>query len=679
MSSQYLRALQPSFAGEQPLSAAQDAIAADLIEKAADSGNDAAAEFAAELNGSLGRAYVRRARKRRLLRKARKASMQGHHDLAELAGLVAAEEETEAMGEEAFAQSCVRGTHDAYGYLTGPEKRFLARKKAESSWTTQQAEEVLSKLMDRLYSMTASYGLEEDEFGAATQASDAADDLALDKAITLVDSFGGDTHLVFGEGVYEELGAMFEVSQEKLRARRKRLMKRLTKLENKLEEMEESGKKFGLKIQQKRIEWLENRISKLDGKIKKTKKGRRKVAKAEAESEQIKKAEVSAVKETTEETPEVPVDEVADIESELEEFQEDEWGAELDLFGMSERRKARVLRRLNRLEARLDKMEGRKQTAGRTRRITRVRNRIERLRNKLQTTKTDTAAISTSDSAYPTTTSDYLSDYTVQDPGAYSDESYVDSFFTGSANSVEQADRQPFVAYFSRRAEMMGAHPNDGFGVEGQDAGFFARLGNFFKTVFVEPVQAFFAPDKRAKRAERRGVRREKVKAYMEQRRERIDRTRAARKSARGEHKVEAKRRAAGKARRTRRVEARHAARAAHKSAWESHTPGVKATRRELAVARKNVRLAAKAARRNEQVRATAVAQAQPIPPPLVLAGTEGWADYTLHPETQVITYVHPGTGEYSNLAGQHIKVQPGTGPHEAIMQAVDFQPKAVA
>ena len=166
MSSQYLRALQPSFAGEQPLFAAQDAIAADLIEKAADSGNDAAAEFAAELNGSLGRAYVRRARKRRLLKKARKASMQGHHDLAELAGLVAAEEETEAMGEEAFAHSCVRGTHDAYGYLTRPEKLFLARKKAESSWTTQQAEGVLSQLLERLYNMTASYGLEEDEFGA---------------------------------------------------------------------------------------------------------------------------------------------------------------------------------------------------------------------------------------------------------------------------------------------------------------------------------------------------------------------------------------------------------------------------------------------------------------------------------------------------------------------------------
>ena len=467
------------------------------------------------------------------------------------------------------------------------------------------------------------------------------------------------------------LGAAFEVSQEKLRARRKRLMKRLTKLENKLEEMEESGKKFGLRIQQKRIEWLEKRISKLDGKIKKTKKGRRKVRKAEAESQQIKKAESSVVKETTEEPAEVPVDEVADIESELEEFQEDEWGAEVDLFGMSERRKTRVLRRLNRLEARLDKMEGRRQTAGRTRRIARVRNRIERLRNKLQTAPSDQSAISTSDSAYPTTTSDYLSDYTVQDPGAFSDEAYVDSFFSGSANSVEQADRQPFVAYFSRRAELMGAHPNDGFGQEGQDGGFFARLGNFFKTVFVEPIQGLFTPAKREKRAERRGVRREKVKAYMEDRRERIDRTRAARKAARIEHRTASKRRDAGKARRTRRVESRKAARAAHKSAWEQHTPGVKATRKQLRLARKNVRLAAKAAKRNE----VANFRAGPPPPPVVLTGTEGWAQYTLNPNTQVIAYTHPGTGARPELSGQHLKVQPGSAPHAAIMQSVDFQP----
>jgi hypothetical protein len=669
MSSQYLRALQPSFAGEQPLFAAQDAIAADLIEKAADSGNDAAAEFAAELNGSLGRAYVRRARKRRLLRKARKASMQGHHDLAELAGLVASEEETEAMGEEAFAHSCVRGTHDAYGYLTGPEKAFMARKKSESSWTTKQAEGVLAQLLDRLYNMTASYGLEEDEFGAATEAQDAVHDLALDKAFTIADAFGGDAHLVFGDGVYEEMGAMFEVSQEKLRARRSRLMKRLTKLENKLEEMEESGKKFGLRIQQKRIEWLEKRISKLDGKIKKTKKGRRKVAKAEVESKQIKKAEASAVKETTEETPEISIDEVEDIESELEEFQEDEWGAEVDLFGMSERRKTRILRRLNRLEARLDKMEGRRQTAGRTRRITRVRNRIERLRNKLQTAPSDQSAISTSDSAYPTTTTDYLSAYTVQDPAGFSDQAYVDSFFAGSANSVEQADRQPFVAYFSRRSELMGAHPDDGFGVEGQDGGFFSRLGNFFKTVFVEPVQSFFTPAKREKRAERRGVRRDKVKAYMEARKERIDRTRAARKSARVEERTAPKRKEARKARRTRRVESRQAAKAAHKSAWESHTPQVKATRRQLKLARKNVRLAAKAARRNEK------GPRRRQDAPVLLTGTEGWAQYTLDPSTQVIAYTHPGTGARPELRGQNLTIQPNTAPHTAIMQAVEFQP----
>ena len=436
---------------------------------------------------------------------------------------------------------------------------------------------------------------------------------------------------------------MFEVSQEKLRARRKRLMKRLTKLENKLEEKEESGQKFGIRILQKRIEWLESRLSKLDGKIKKVKKGKRQVKQAEAEAEHVEKAESSAMKETTEEAEEIPVDEVAQIEAELEEVQEDEWGAEVDLYGMSERRKARILRRLQRLEVRLDKMEGRKQTAGRQRRITRVRNRIERLRQKLQAPPAETSTTTWGPTSYDPAGEDYISQLTVKDPGSYetSDE-WVESFF-GTDESVHSADRQPFVAYFARRAEQMGASPEDGFGAEGNDGGFFARIGTFFRTVFVEPVQAFFAPDKRAVRQERRGVRRDKVKAYMDKRRARIDRTQAARKSARQEQRTKQLRRDAGQARRTRRVESRKAARAAHKSAWEAHTPGVQASRRQLALARKNVRQAAQAARRNEQVEQRAVAQGQPPPPPVLLQGTEGWAMYTLDPESNVISYTHPG------------------------------------
>ena len=665
--------------GDSTSSFAHDAIAADLIEKAADSGNEGAQEIAEQLNGSLAMAFGHRHRARKLRQAARKLSMNGHHEFAELAGLVAGDEETEALGEEAFVSGAIRGTHAGFGAawsapgsgsvldssLSTEERKYYRRKKAEESWSTAQAEKVMSQLMDRIYATAANYGLD-DNFGgnyAEVREADGNDILKLGE---VVDGFGGHMHHVFGDGIYDDVYGIFQVSQDTLKKRRSRLRERLAKLEAKLEDQEDAGKSgLGVRLLQKRIEILESRIERISSKIKDSGAGKKKARKAKRQARKEARAERSLVNSSTDkgedDLPPINTDEPAEdgsadqLQKELDALEkesEDEWGAEIDVYGMTERRKARLVRRLARLEDRIESLQEKNPTGFRLKRIEWLQSRIDRLQEKVEEAPVAPSSPfpSSSSSSAPSGGGGY---------DAYTDDEYVDSYFGAGAHQA-QIERSPFVAYFARKAESMGQSPEDGFGQEGDQGGFFSRLGNWFNTVLVEPIQGLFTPDKREVRGQRRQQRRAKAKAYLDKRRAALKRGRVARRATRKEEQVSSKWRDLRRAKSVRR--------SAAKAAWKEATPGVRTSRRSLALARRNVRKSVALARKN---------QAMPNPQDKrVQVGTEGWANYVMNPNTKHIKYVHPGTGSHSQkskLKGKVITLKPGDKGYDDVIAKVDF------
>ena len=698
--SHFLSALAPPSGRPCPLASAHDAMAAELIERAAQAGNAGAEEVAWSLNAALTRSYLRRQRSGRLREVGWRASSMGYHDFAELAGLAATDEETEAMGEEAFADSVVRGTHSQFGYLSPSETKFLARKKAEESWTAQQAETVLASLLDNLYAQATNFGASDEYNPEAGDANDEFGAEHIDAVTALVRSYRGDLPLVFGDDAYHAIFGIFQASEEQLRKRQARLQKRLERLETKLEEKEDAGKTgLAVKLLTLRIGFLEKRLAKIGDKLDKTAQGKKETKVAAKDATKIKAGEHSALTSATEgrqKRRRSATQTLPDIESDLAALEDEALGAEVDVFGLSSRRAQRLARRLARLEGRLAKLSGRPQTGLLGRRIALLQGRVARLRSKLSASGSDADLDASIDAELSS-----IEAHTPAIPGAYSDDQWVQSFF-GASGAFHRDEREPFVAYFARSAEALGVAPGEGFGAEGASGeGFFSRLGTFFRKVFVEPVKRFMAP---ARRDTRKGRRQqaakqvgEKAQAYLATRRARIQRTRTARRAARKEHKPGQLARTWGEKRRGRRQKTVQAGRRGWKlltpavqavrktkdrkqirsvrkarrhytakrsaGAWKRATPGVTRARKRAVHAQENVALAARAARRNNKRRGTGAG-------PTVLSGTDGWAFYVLYPNQKKIEYHNPKSGKL-------VVVRPATHAKawNAIIEAVKFKP----
>ena len=610
--------------------ATHDLMAAELVSIAAADGNEGAQELVDEINDALGVAYVHRERAKRLKSASARASLAGEHDVAALVGRFAGEEAEAAREHEAVASGIVRSTH-AFGFLSAEEQKFLARKKFEEGMSTAQAEQVYSQLLDRLFQVSANFGV--DESGAAMGAEepsahepDELDDGSIEAFGEVVEALGGDLPLVFGAGCYDAFGAVFAGAATRLRRRQKRLRARLEKLTERVEGLEDEGKS-GLRVKALhwRIEKIEKRLAKIGRKLRSLKKTKGKVDASEEEAELIEKAEDSAVRSTVEpdidDLPEDPdaldalSDEdllaeleegLSDIEDDsfdlddLEESDDDALGAEVEVFGLSERRKRRMMKRISRLERRLERVQERREGFVNRARVKRLLKRIQRLKLRLAR-KTGVSMDEVDDamvdgpSALPSfgpPSGGYATALTTPTVQAYSSgRGYVDSFF-GSANMGPDAERQPFVCYFRRRAESRGSM-NMAFGAE-QSEGFFARLGSFFQRVLVEPLQNFFSPEKRERRRQNREDRRQRVQAWLAERRQNIDARRSAaraeRKAARQDLAITDKRKKLRKVRKDR-VEVT-------RDMWKAASPRVRRSRKDLSRGRRDVRRRVMSARR---------------------------------------------------------------------------------
>ena len=345
-----------------------DVMAAEILAAAAPA-NPGAGVLVDEVNDLFGRAFVHRRRARRLRRAARRASMKGAHDLSGLVARFAAEQDAMAEENEAVGVSCIRGTH-AFGYYSPEEQRLLRRKAFESGLTATQAEQAYSQLTNKLYSAATNYGIDPEGFGSE---GEEPDEVGVEDIVAFgvaAECLGGDMPGVFGGAVYDQFGKIFKSSKKRLTRRRARLLKRLKRLTERLEKLEEQGK-AGLRVRvlQKRIDGLENRIEKIDGKIAALKKTGEKVEASEEKAEVVKGAEASSRRAATlsdEDSSDLPDDDDALL-------------SEMDDFGGAGKSR-RIKRRLKRLMRRLERLEGRERGPLRERRIARLEARIEKLK-----------------------------------------------------------------------------------------------------------------------------------------------------------------------------------------------------------------------------------------------------------------------------------------------------------
>ena len=183
--------------------AARDLIAARVLAKKADQGNPEARAFVQGAQEALAQATIRRRRADRLRGAAAKASTLGYHPLARMGADAAAEEENEALALEANVIGSVRATHtaDGFGYYSPEETRLLRRKAYEESLSASQREDVMNKLLSKLYTSSDTMGADDTDFSDALAYLGAA-----------AHAFGGDLDSVFGADCAERMGAVAAAS-----------------------------------------------------------------------------------------------------------------------------------------------------------------------------------------------------------------------------------------------------------------------------------------------------------------------------------------------------------------------------------------------------------------------------------------------------------------------------------
>ena len=150
-----LPAERARIASKEAKRSALDLMAAEVITRSADQGNEAADHFISEAREALGLAAIHGARAKRLRAKAGSASVMGYHRLAML-GAEAADEED--LQKDRYLAKVSRGVRDAHmgssfdfrDYQTPYELKAQERERYVSNLSSAQRENLFQKLQDEI-------------------------------------------------------------------------------------------------------------------------------------------------------------------------------------------------------------------------------------------------------------------------------------------------------------------------------------------------------------------------------------------------------------------------------------------------------------------------------------------------------------------------------------------------
>ena len=574
-----LPAERARIASKEAKRSALDLMAAEVITRSADQGNEAADHFIAEARESLGLAAIHGARAKRLRSKAGTASVMGYHRLAMLGAEAADEEDLQKDRYLAKVSRGVRDSHmgsafDMRDYQTAHELKAQERERYVSNLSSAQRENLFQKLQDEILHSSANYGEDEEGFGGEDDlAEEHSDGGAMDELAAACRIYGGDMESVFGVDCYGGLLDIFRPSADRLKKRKARVESRLEKATEKMEELEDAGK-TGLKFQywRGRIKRLETRLEKLNEKLRKLGALVEETKEAKDKADDLADAELGAVVDPDWDAEHVGVDAVLLKEA--------------DVFGMTQRRANRIRRRIQRLRRRLERLQ---ESGKYERRQDRMEARIERLVEKLEEEGLSEAPSLADDSLDKGDSEEGMipggdpeeAVSSITSPGGIaSDEDFISSFSGVDAMPGNSDERRVFVGFFHRQAANRGGLnvQMDGFGAEEQE-GFFARIGNWFQNLFTT------TSDKARKQAKIK-------KAGLD-----------AKRKARAKEGVVAKRRDLRDSRQARQRSASRAARDAWNKKWEQMSPAVGTKKSKLKRARQAAQAEAKRARQEERAR----------------------------------------------------------------------------
>ena len=388
-------------AGDRGVS--EDLISAEIIQSEADEGCPRAQAFISDGRLMLGAASIHAARSARVRKGAMKASRMGYHGLARMGMDAARCEDGQATSYTSQLAGAVRRAHSgAFGYVTPEEIRQQRRNLYLEGLSASQREGVLNQLLDRVMQTSVNYGAE------GSSVEEVGDD-SLDQISAAVSCYGADLDVVFGADVYKKIGRALRPAVTKLQ-------ERLDKIEARIDKLEAKG------ADAEKVEDAVDKRQKIKDKIDEAEDVAEAVEEAEQASDEMGGIEAGALIDDPK-AEMVGMDEVLIFAAEH--------------FGMSEQRRLKIERRIERLQRRLEALEDK---GAPKKKLVSIRARIRRLEATLE------------DAEEGKISEDSLPDSLVtKQPKAYSRDEFVQSFFGG-----DHDERRAFVGYFTRRAESMG-------------------------------------------------------------------------------------------------------------------------------------------------------------------------------------------------------------------------------
>jgi len=452
-----LRYLAPSFGssssphvgGEGDRGVSRDLFVAEIIQSEADDGNPFARELVKDSRAFLGAASIHSSRAHRLRKGAMKASRMGYHSLARMGMEAARAQEGAATTYAAQVTSMVRRSQrDLFGYITPEEERQQRRNLYLESLSAEQREGVMNELLDRVMQTSVNYGVD-DPYAIEV------DDGAMGEIYAAASCFGADLDTVFGAGIFKQVG-------EAIRPAITKLKQRVDDLESRLEALE-GGEPTPKR--ERKAKTLRRKKAQAKEKLEAAEETAEAVEEAEEKSDQMGAMEAAALVDD-------PKADLMGMDDALM------FGA--DLFGLSDQRRAKIEKRIERLEQKVLDMQ---EKGASDKKIAMLQKRIERLQAKLDEGEDG----KTSEESLP----DAL---VTKQPKAYSKDEFLSSFF-----GAEGTPRRAFVGYFTRRAEHMGIDVSDAHASFGAtDADDTRRnLREFFEDVGLS-IQTAFNPSLRA-------------------------------------------------------------------------------------------------------------------------------------------------------------------------------------
>ena len=236
------------------------------IQEAADLGNTEALAFVDEAGQRLAEASEYREQATRLRGCALEASSMGSSTLSAFGADVARLSGMEAELIEGSVVEAVRASRTAdllggsVAWMSDSERNLLDEKERLWSLSSAERERAFRAVADRLV-QDASMGADDDDV-------EEPEDDSIARFGAAIGCYGGDLPLVFGEDCFERIGSVFKASKDGLTKRLERKKKRLEKVEAKLDELETAGKSgLRVKLLQARVKVLEKSIARVEKKL----------------------------------------------------------------------------------------------------------------------------------------------------------------------------------------------------------------------------------------------------------------------------------------------------------------------------------------------------------------------------------------------------------------------------